>query len=275
MLQLICSVSLCIENYVLPDTLNLTSGRVKMKVSTAVILAAGRGTRLAGVGLNVPKGLVEIGGEALVKRSVRLLQTRGIRDVLIVTGHQSFLYDRFAAAEHGVHCIYNENFESKGSLESLRLALAAVTSPFLLLDSDILYESRGLDALLNEPSENAALISGLTGSGDEYYVWENSTRHIYHFSKLLSDQPVAPAGEHVGILKVGERLHSALHGLAPTWLVQNPLEAYESLLIELLRDHPLKNTYVPDLRWSEIDDESMLDTARRIIWPSLVSIGDL
>ena len=69
-----------------------------MQISTAVILAAGRGTRLAGAGLAVPKGLIDVGGEALVSRSLRLLAARGITDVILVTGHQSELYDAFASA---------------------------------------------------------------------------------------------------------------------------------------------------------------------------------
>jgi choline kinase len=145
-----------------------------MRISTAVILAAGRGTRLAGAGLGVPKGLIDVGGEALVSRSVRLLAARGIANVVLITGHQSELYDAFAAARSGVRCIYNRNFDVMGSLESLRCALEAVASPFLLLDSDILYEGRGLDVLLGQLTANAILVSDLTGSGDEYYAWADS-----------------------------------------------------------------------------------------------------
>ena len=91
-----------------------------MPISTAIILAAGRGTRLAGAGLAVPKGLIDIGGEALVGRSVRQLAARGITNVLLVTGHQSELYDAFAAGRGGVRCIHNNRFDVMGSLESLR-----------------------------------------------------------------------------------------------------------------------------------------------------------
>jgi 2-aminoethylphosphonate-pyruvate transaminase len=246
-----------------------------MRISTAVILAAGRGTRLAGAGVQVPKGLVEIGGEALVSRSVRQLSERGITDIMIVTGHQAALYDAFAAARVGVRCVYNERFDVMGSLESLRCALSVTVGPFLLLDSDILYESRGLDALLQEPGEHAALVSGLTGSGDEYYVWTDGGRRIRYFSKSLEDQADAPAGEHVGILKVGPALSSALLARAPAHLERKPLDSYETLLIDLLGQHRVMNAEVKDLRWSEIDNEAMLDTARNVIWPALVALGDV
>jgi 2-aminoethylphosphonate-pyruvate transaminase len=245
-----------------------------MTISTAVILAAGRGTRLAGAGLDVPKGLVEIGGETLVGRSVRLLQQRGITDVLLVTGHQAQLYEAFAAARQGVRCLYNPNYSAMGSLESLCCALNVAANTFLLLDSDILYEGRGLDALLKDPAENAALISSPTGSGDEFYVWTDGSQSIHHFSKSLADKLEAPAGEHVGILKVGVPLQGAMLSRAHGKLRREPVIPYESLLIELLSEHPVKNVFVPNLLWSEIDNEEMLMTARNVVWPGLLALGD-
>jgi 2-aminoethylphosphonate-pyruvate transaminase len=245
-----------------------------MTISKAVILAAGCGTRLAGAGLDVPKGLIQIGDETLVGRSVRLLQQRGISDVLLVTGHHSQLYEAFASTRQGVRCLYNPNYCTKGSLESLCCALHLTSEPFLLLDSDILYESRGLDALLKSSAENAALITSPTGSGDEFYVWTDGAQNINHFSKSIADRLEAPAGEHVGILKVGVSLQAAMLSSAHGKLRREPLIPYESLLIELLQEHPMKNAFVSDLLWSEIDNEEMLITARNVVWPGLLALGD-
>ena len=156
----------------------------------------------------------------------------------------------------------------------MRCALEVAAPPFLLLDSDILYESRGLDALLEQSAANGALVSDLTGSGDEYYVWSDNGSRIRYFSKLLSEQSGAPAGEHVGILKIGEALGSTLLARAPAKLLDRPMDAYESLLVELLAEHPVENAYVPDLLWSEIDNVAMLETARSVIWPGLMAMGD-
>lgn len=246
-----------------------------MTIRTAIILAAGRGTRLSSSGKMTPKGLVEVGVEALVNRSVRQMQSRGISEIVIVTGYQAELYDAFARMHPGVRCVFNHQYESLGSLESLRCGLQAVTGPTLVLDSDIIYEGRGLDALLAEPGENAALVSGPTGSGDEYYVWSDAAGQLHHFSKSLSDQPDAPLGEHVGIVKIGAALRAALLERAPAKLRQKLLEAYETLLIDLLPEYPMGAAYVHDLAWSEIDTAEMLETARNVIWPRLKAIGDL
>lgn len=246
-----------------------------MTIKTAMILAAGRGTRLSSSGEFTPKGLVEVGVEDLVSRSVRQLKSHGISEIVVVTGHQAELYETFARTQSGVRCVFNPQYESLGSLESLRCGLEAVTAPMLILDSDIIYESRGLDELLAEPGENAALVSGPTGSGDEYYVWSDAAKRLHFFSKHLSEQPGAPLGEHVGIIKIGPALRSALLERAPAKLRHRQLEAYETLLIDLLPEHPMGAAYVHDLAWSEIDTPEMLETARNVIWPRLKAMGDV
>ncbi|MFT3671393.1 NTP transferase domain-containing protein [Aestuariivirga sp.] len=246
-----------------------------MAISRAVILAAGRGTRLAGAGGALPKGLVDVGGEALVSRSIRQMQARGVSDIVIVTGYRADLYDAFAAGRDGLRCVHNPNFEYLGSLESLRCGLLAVKAPLLVLDSDILYEGRGLDALLAESCNNAALVSGPTGSGDEYYVWSGWEGRLRHFSKHLADLTVPPLGEHVGIIKLGPALRMALLEGIDAQLMAKPYEAYESHLMALLSVHRMTAAYVRDLAWSEIDTPEMFATARPVIWPRLKALGDL
>ncbi|GIT07343.1 MAG: hypothetical protein CM1200mP30_09730 [Pseudomonadota bacterium] len=62
------------------------------KISTAVILAAGMGIRLRDVTGLLPKGLLEIGGQSLIYRSLKNLKKGGIDRAVIVTGFQESLY---------------------------------------------------------------------------------------------------------------------------------------------------------------------------------------
>ena len=54
----------------------------------AIILAAGRGSRLYPITLNKPKGLLEVGDETILDRLVRQFKSSGIKDILIVVGYQ-------------------------------------------------------------------------------------------------------------------------------------------------------------------------------------------
>ena len=98
-----------------------------MTVSTAVILAAGRGMRLGDDFRDRPKGFIECQGTTLVGRSLALLKSCGIRNVIIVTGHCADFYDELARqSARFAATLFNERYGDSGSLVSLCTALPAV-----------------------------------------------------------------------------------------------------------------------------------------------------
>ena len=246
-----------------------------MAVSTAVILAAGRGMRLGDDFRDRPKGFIPCQGTTLIERSINILRSCGIGRVLIVTGHCADSYDELAGASGGfVTTLFNERYATNGSLVSMTVALAAIDEPFIVLDSDIVYERRGLAALLGAPMENAALVSGTTDSGDEYYSWTDEVAGlplpaVRRLSKRLSDEPDAPLGEHVGILKIGRALAARVREAAPRKISEQPMAFYEDCLIEQLPASPMGAVHIPDLVWCEIDDPRMLERARSLVFPRL------
>jgi len=58
------------------------------KITRAVILAAGTGSRLAAGGDPCPKPLRKVGGKPLLGRVLGTLQSAGVREAVIVVGHQ-------------------------------------------------------------------------------------------------------------------------------------------------------------------------------------------
>lgn len=246
-----------------------------MVVSTAVILAAGRGIRLGNDFRDRPKGSIEVGSSTFVERSAAILRASGIRRVLIVTGHCADFYDQLAIQSDGlITTLFNEHYADFGSLVSLQCALRAVSDPFLILDSDIIYEARAISNLLSCKMENAALVSGATGSGDEYYAWADDIEGIplptiRCLSKRLSDQPDPPLGEHVGIVKIGNALADRIRAAAALKVRSNPKAFYEDCLIEQLQGCPMGVVRIDDLIWCEVDDVRMLERAQRDIFPRL------
>ena len=59
---------------------------------SAVILAAGAGLRMAPIGMETPKALLEIKGEVLIERLIRQLHEVGVREICVVVG---FMMERF------------------------------------------------------------------------------------------------------------------------------------------------------------------------------------
>lgn len=54
------------------------------EVRTAVVLCGGRGSRLGAVGRNIPKCLLEVGGDPILFHHLRAYQEAGVSDVFLV-----------------------------------------------------------------------------------------------------------------------------------------------------------------------------------------------
>ena len=246
---------------------------MKFPTHCAVILAAGQGSRLGALGLNGPKALLEVGGKTLLLRSLELLAEAGISRVLLVTGHMAEDFEKNPAAPEGLHIekLCNPDFRDFGSLLSLVVGLHQVHEPCLILDGDILYEPRALQAALENPADNVMVISSPTESGDEYYAWTDGLTQLLFQSKQIAAMPHPPAGESVGILKCGDELRGAILAAAES-LLQNSVTAdYELAVCAAGQLQPIVCAKVDGLLWAEIDDEKMLDHARSIISPLLSS----
>jgi CTP:phosphocholine cytidylyltransferase involved in choline phosphorylation for cell surface LPS epitopes len=109
----------------LDEEMNLTkSARDLMKQSApknAIILAAGFGMRMAPLHTVTSKGLLEIGGEALVERLIGQLHEAGIQDIYIIVGFMKEQYE-YLIDEYGVTLIVNPDYAIKNNLHSLALA---------------------------------------------------------------------------------------------------------------------------------------------------------
>jgi mannose-1-phosphate guanylyltransferase len=108
----------------------------------AMILAAGRGTRLGSLGQVTPKVLLELGGEPLLARHLRYLEREGVRQVVLNLHHLAEQVAQFVAKYTGpvaVTCL--EERSLLGTAGGVRNALPELGSdPFIVLYGDILID---------------------------------------------------------------------------------------------------------------------------------------
>lgn len=138
------------------------------RIKTAVILAAGMGSRLNDVTNDeIPKGLLKINGKTLIERSIEKLRSIGIEKIYIVTGHLSFKYDELANKYKFIKTKKNRKYKATGSMTSLAILENDIKEDFLLLESDLIYEVYALIKAVNYEENDCVLLSGKTNSGDE------------------------------------------------------------------------------------------------------------
>jgi histidinol-phosphate phosphatase family protein len=109
----------------------------------AVILAGGRGTRLAqALGMDIPKPMAPVLGTPLLERTVCLLRDQGIRDILLLVHHRADVVRAHFGdgGGLGVQIRYVEETAPRGTGGALADARPLLAGQFLVLYGDTLVE---------------------------------------------------------------------------------------------------------------------------------------
>jgi choline kinase len=248
---------------------------MKNSIQTAVILAAGMGRRLKNVMADQPKGFLSFSEKPIIEESILKLTDCGIKDIIIVTGHLEQYYIAFAKKYPNIKLITNEIYDKSGSLYSLCCAKSLIKEDFLLVESDLIYEKRAIEALLNAPQKDCLLLSGITHSNDEVFVSAKDENKIQHLSKKRQEVSEV-AGEFVGISKISLSLYKDMLTESDVLFQKDLNYEYDTAcLCFLAKRKDIYFTKVDDLIWSEVDNGDHLARARDIIYPKILSKDNL
>ena len=102
----------------------------------ALLLAAGRGTRISRYLNGKPKCMVELGnGQKLIEYTVELLKKKGISEIAMATGYQHHVIENLFM-DSDVRFFYNPFYDVTNSIESVYdQLLSCGKSPVLAFDS--------------------------------------------------------------------------------------------------------------------------------------------
>lgn len=242
---------------------------MKSKIKTAVILAAGMGTRLGGFTKEQPKGFLEIDGQSLIDRSITNLINHGITNIIVGTGYFHEHFDLLRQRFPGLTTCRNEDYAVTGSMYTLYVLRDMVKEPFLLLESDLLYEPAAIDYLLSDPADNIILASGPTNSGDEVFIQQSPSGLLQNMSK---DRTILKhiEGELVGISKLSMEALAKMISFAESHFKEGRKKMhYEDAMVGVAGQQDIVIKVIDDLAWCEIDDENHLQRALSVVYPKI------
>ena len=109
---------------------------------TAVIMAGGKGTRVASVNSQIPKPLLPVAGKPVLLHEIECLRRQGITDIILVIGHLGDrIVERFGdGRELGVHIEYINEEKPLGTAGALYYLRDRLTEDFLLLNGDLIFD---------------------------------------------------------------------------------------------------------------------------------------
>ena len=136
------------------------------KIDKAVILAAGRGTRMRELTAELPKPMIEVRGKPVLQHIVEGLRDAGIRDYLIVVGYRPDAVQDFFGdgSRYNVAIQYKTQTVQDGTGRVVELARDfADNRPFILAYGDILVDPANYKRLLDLPNDVEAFLTVTRG----------------------------------------------------------------------------------------------------------------
>ena len=92
------------------------------RIKRAVILAAGRGSRLAPLTDHLPKPLVPVNGRRIISTILDALKAAGISTITIVRGYRGEQFDTLLAEHPGLSFVENPVWETSNNISSIAIA---------------------------------------------------------------------------------------------------------------------------------------------------------
>jgi len=240
----------------------------------AIILAAGKGTRLNGHDLK-PKCLFEVGGQTLLARQVEALSEAGIDEIVIVLGFEADRIRRLY--EHTATFVINERFGETSSLYSLWLAREHLLDGFVVLNCDVLFHPQLLARLLSSPLEDALLIDLVDRNnnhlGDEEMKIKLSEGLVVDISKDMD--PAEADGENVGVVKFSAGGARKLVEEMDALIANGRLREWAPRAFrEFAQRFPLHAISTDDYPWIEIDFPEDYRRATEEVFPLIDAMAD-
>lgn len=235
----------------------------------AVILAAGRGSRLGSMTDAAPKGMVEVAGKPLLDWQRRTLLAGGAEAVTVVTGYRGEVI-----ADQGFETIINEDWSRGNMLSSLDRALKTFSGRLIVSYADILFDPATVRHLI---SSDAPL--GVAYDRDWLSLWQrrfDDPLSDAETFRLEADGNIAEIGgktgnvadiegQFMGLMKLGiegrKWIEDLLEARPEARLGMDTTTLLSTLIAE---GKPVRGIPVTG-GWCEIDDQADWEVAQALV----------
>jgi L-glutamine-phosphate cytidylyltransferase len=238
----------------------------------AIIMAAGKGSRLGKITENKPKSFIEIENRKLIEYNLELLDKYGIKDIIIVTGYKSEDFEELLKGRPGIRFEFNPFYDTTNVLSSFWFGQDYLKDDFIYMHADTLCDTSIFERLLDSNGEIVLPID--FGKCDEEAMKVRlKDGFVYEINKTMN--PLDAAGEFVGIAKIAGNCIPTLKKVTNRIMKEKKFSSFfEVALQEIIDSDKFKVTTVPTDGefWCEIDFEEDFERAKRNISEELLKL---
>jgi dTDP-glucose pyrophosphorylase len=164
------------------------------RIDRGVILAAGRGTRMRELTVNLPKPMIEVRGKPVLQYLVEGLRDAGVRKFLIIVGHRADAVQKFFGdgSQFKIDIRYATQVSQDGTGRVVDLAKDFVArSTFVLAYGDILVDPANYKRIVDLSDDVEAIVSVTRGED----VSKGGAVFVNERMELLDIREKAPPGD--------------------------------------------------------------------------------
>jgi len=216
----------------------------------ALIMAAGRGTRISRYIEGKPKCTVDIGDIRLIEYTLEELLSRNVDKIGVVLGYQAGIMEEILS-KYPVEVYYNYFYEVTNSIASAWFAGDFIDDDMLMMNADVFAEESILDQLFDIEKETVLLSDSSRKEMADYKLYYEDNQLI-KFGKELEGKDIS--GEYVGIARVSRGFVPEFKKRLQSLIKQGKYNMWwEDVLYSFVGERPI---YVEDVAgrfWAEVD----------------------
>ncbi|SNR24536.1 Choline kinase [Maribacter sedimenticola] len=233
----------------------------------AVIMAAGKGSRLGDYTTNLPKSLLPLNnkGRTLLDYNLDILDQLNVDKILIVTGFNSKLIENHTAKNPKVKIVYNPFWNHCNVLGSLYMALDKIDDDFLFLHADTLAELDIWQMLLQANEDMVLPFERKKCGEEEMKVVLDENNMLLDITKEVN--PEKSQGEFLGIAKFSKNTVPYFKEKAENFFKEGNLNLYmESAVQSAIDNKDIKISVLDilDNKFVEVDFEEDYQKAKKL-----------
>lgn len=230
---------------------------------TAVILCAGRGTRIAKT-TKLPKSLLKINGKSIIDRTLEALEKNQVKKVNIVTGYKASLLKKHVLKRDNkkisIKFIKNKNPIKYGNSYSLYLGIKNIKSDIIIMDGDLIVDQKIISKIYH--SKKNILFVGKGNISDKEcaktLIDKNGNVKKTIDKRFLSNNEIKNynfIGEAIGIIKISKENFLGFNNCCKKFLKnkKNLGLNWEHLINSYVVKNTLKFIKIKRLKWIEVD----------------------
>ncbi len=242
-------------------------------ITTALLLAAGTGSRLFPLTQSAPKCLTMVNETSILDRLIVSLNHHGFKRLVVVTGHledciRNFLEDR--AGNLVIEYVFSPLYKTTNNIYSLWMARNLIDEPFLLIESDLVFDPSLLKEMLY-PDRIA--VAGIKPWLNGSTVTINQSHCVDAFHRDTSWSPTRTKYKTVNIYSFSLSSWYQVVDVLNEYIQAGRVnDYYEVIFREMVAQNSLSLRAISfdDKPWYEIDTLEDLASAERI-FPSKFS----